>query len=121
MGRHGGGPPDDPSDEDRDWVDPGRGFGAQERRDQGRRRSEPGDVTGPPYEEPERGYARRPYGEPEHGGFQHDDDYADPRYGDDHPDPRYATSDYPEDDAYPAQAGADPRYDDDYWQNDLDT
>jgi hypothetical protein len=120
MGRHSGGPPDDPSDEDRDWVDPGRGFGAQERRDRVRRRSEAGDVTGPPYEEPERGYGRRPYGEPVHGGFEHADEYPDPRYGDDHPDPRYATSDYPEDDAHPAQAGADPRYDDDYWQNDLD-
>jgi Bacterial extracellular solute-binding protein len=124
MGRHSGGPPDDPSDDEPAWgpSDSGPDVGGYERRSQGHRRSDPRDVPHRSFEEPQRGYGRRPYDEPDPRGFQQSDEYSDPRYADDRPDPRYAASDYPEDDEddeYPAPAGGEPRYDDEYWQTEL--
>ncbi len=100
MGRHSGGPPDDPSDEEPDWVG--------------------GSDVGGRGSEPDYGYPRRRYQEPQQGGYEYSEDFPDPRYHDEFPNPQYPASDYPDDEPYPAPAGRDPRYDDEYWQSDLD-
>lgn len=120
MGRHSGPGPDDPSEEEPDWVG--------------------GANSGRPFDDPQRGYGRRAYEAPDRSGFEYSDEYSDHRYSDDYPDPRYEASDYPNDATYPAsdyrddatspperlrgssrpERPRDPRYDDAYWQSDLD-